>query len=141
VEEAEEMVAIISSVWAMALPPTAVVFWCSYSLSTVSAEMAPAPYFESLSEPDRTVYDEWWTDRGSELYPKHVFLPMVTDPTNGAAVHWKFVSVNGDNNTDAVAIDRISSSSSESDATHIQVAIAVRAEGWVGFGISEAGKL
>lgn len=100
-----------------------------------------APYFDELLATERAVYDAWWDDRGANMYGKTVFLPMATEPTNGAAVHWSFaqkspdddtVAMIGRNTVDGVVLD-------ETDATHIQFAVAVRAEGWLGFGISEAG--
>mmetsp|Transcript_54341 Transcript_54341/g.131897 ORF Transcript_54341/g.131897 Transcript_54341/m.131897 type:complete len:591 (+) Transcript_54341:425-2197(+) len=67
---------------------------------------------------------------------------MVTEPMNGAAVYWRFTSILNDGN-DVTAVGRDGSVGvgdvSESEATHIQFAVAVRAEGWVGLGISEAG--
>ena len=116
-----------------------VVAFC-FSCYVVSAqEQTPtAPYFINVPAEDRVVYDAWWTGRGSQLYPKKVFLPMVTEPTNGAAVYWRFTStLTAVGRDGSVGVGDVS----ESEATHIQFAIAVRAEGWVGLGISEAGKM
>lgn len=114
------------------------------SSSTPVVVAAAAPYFDDIADTDRVVYENWWIERGESLYPKNVFLPMVTEPTNGAAVHWTLATYNHD--ADIVAIGRntesggVDSTTAESEATHIQFAVVVRAEGWVGFGISEAGQ-
>ena len=119
--------------------------FCCYVVSArEETATAVAPYFVDVPAEDRAVYDAWWTERGSQLYPNNVFLPMVTEPTNGAAVYWRFTSTpngGGSTNDDGTAIGRDGSVGvSEPEATHIQFAVAVRAEGWVGLGISEAGK-
>jgi hypothetical protein len=88
-------------------------------------------YFGSLGdEVDKSIYLQWLQDTS---YPKHTFLPMVTEPENGAAVFWKLYSVDG------FTLSSRNDNNNQSAYTHIQVAVAVRATGWVGFGIAEAG--
>lgn len=97
-------------------------------------------YFGSVgdNEEDRSIYLQWLQDTS---YTKHTFLPMVTDPENGAAVFWKLYSVDGGTSPAVVSRndDTTATTTTNSAYTHIQVAVAVRATGWVGFGISEAG--
>jgi hypothetical protein len=91
-------------------------------------------YFESVGdEKDRSIYLQWLQDTA---YTKYTFLPMVTEPENGAAVFWKLSSVDGSSGTAEVSRNY---NNNQSSYTNIQVAVAVRATGWVGFGISEAG--
>ena len=59
-----------------------------------------------------------WVATHSSLYPRHTFMPSSNDDDDGAAIFWNI------NKDDTVTID---------------FAIAVRSEGWVGFGLSEAG--
>ncbi|KAG7354015.1 copper type II ascorbate-dependent monooxygenase [Nitzschia inconspicua] len=92
------------------------------------SNLDPSKYFGTLAEEDRSTYLMWLQE---STYTKHTFLPMVTNPDNGAAVLWK---VYADGNAATIARNN-----NNTDLTHIQVAVAVRATGWVGFGISEAG--
>jgi hypothetical protein len=93
-------------------------------------------YFVSLGDDeDRSIYIQWLQDN---TYTKHTFLPMVTQPENGAAVFWKLYSVDGPS-SNAVVSRNDNDNNNHTAYTHIQVAVAVRATGWVGFGISEAG--
>jgi hypothetical protein len=71
-------------------------------------------YFSGLSADERTTYLDW-VDAKSSSYSRHAFLAS-GDESDGAAIFW--------------TVD-------ESDIIHF--AIAVRAVGWVGIGISEAG--
>lgn len=67
---------------------------------------------------DRDAYLEWYEDADIDsTYPNAVYLQGSdpNSPENGAAVHWKV------------------------DDTHVYIAVAARATGWLGFGISEAG--
>lgn len=90
-------------------------------------------YFGNLSESDLGGYTDWLADHGSVDYTRHIFLPTVTDPNNGAAVFWTFFN----NGTDlAVAREAVADATT---ATHIQFAVAVRATGWVALGLSEVG--
>ena len=71
-------------------------------------------YFPDLSEVDKEDYSNWLGNAPNN-YTRHDFLPSSTNADDGAAVFWKL-----SNNT-------------------VNFAIAVRATGWVGLGISEAG--
>lgn len=71
-------------------------------------------YFPSLDVAEKLEYQSWLDSRFA-YYSGHTFLPSDANKDTGAAVFW---SINGDD---------------------ITFAIAVRASGWVGFGISEAG--
>ena len=70
-------------------------------------------YFETDQQDNKAPYLNWLEQNS---YAQHVFLPSA-DATSGAAVFWNIVE--------------------EEDS--IEVAVAVQAEGWIGFGISEAG--
>jgi DOMON domain len=101
------------------------------SMTGLSNNMNASDYFASLADEDRGTYVDWLKSTAA-VYNKHAFLPMVTDRSNGAAVLWKLSSEKSD---DTTAVGR----SDNAEYSHIQVAVAVRATGWVGFGISEAG--
>jgi hypothetical protein len=88
----------------------------------------PASYFQSLEDDEKAVYQNWIEERLA-LYASHTFLPTVADPDNGAAVFWKIHT----------ETDTAVSRSGSNNGHWIQFAVAVRATGWVGFGISEAG--
>lgn len=60
-------------------------------------------------------YLVWYETTGHALYNRSTFVSSSEDPTRGAAVHWSIHS------------DRI------------ELAVAVRASGWMGFGMSENG--
>jgi hypothetical protein len=73
----------------------------------------------SVSSGDNQRYLDWWKDKeGNNTFTHSLFLES-TDSTNevphGAALHWK------------------------TNATHIHIAVAARATGWIGFGLSESG--
>jgi len=73
-------------------------------------------YFSNLDTESREGYINWLAnDGGLSSYPRHAFLPTADDPDNGAAIFWKI------------------------DGDRFNLAIAVYATGWVGFGLSEAG--
>lgn len=57
-----------------------------------------------------------WFDDNGDKYKGHEYFPTLADSSNGASIHW--------------SID---------DDDHISVAVAVRATGWVGLGLSENG--
>jgi hypothetical protein len=91
---------------------------------------SPLDYFPQVTEEDeRSTYLQW-IEETSNSYSRNTFLPSVANPNNGAAVFW---------NLYADSIDTSVARSTPQQYTHIQVAVAVRATGWVGFGISEAG--
>jgi hypothetical protein len=64
-----------------------------------------------------------WVEETSTLYERYLYLPTITDPDQGAAVHWNIVSP----------------SETDTSLQMIQLAVAVRATGWVGLGIAESG--
>lgn len=80
-----------------------------------SAAAGPGAYFPGLDDDEREDYASWVASRSSS-YPRHAFAAATPgDPDVGAAVFWNV------------------------DGSTISFAVAARAEGWVGFGISEAG--
>jgi len=82
-------------------------------LSAANKQTAEA-YFSSLADAQKAPY-KTWLDSNFGTYSRHSFLPSTADPAEGAAVFW---IVEGDD---------------------IQFAVAAKASGWLGFGISEAG--
>jgi len=88
----------------------------------VATAADPSDYFSSLSSDEKEDYTTWLTDHSSS-YSRHEFMPSAasSDSTSayedGAAIFWTI----------------------DSDTQTIQLALAVRATGWAGFGISEAG--
>lgn len=74
----------------------------------------PHSYFGGTEHDD---YIEWYENTGASLYNASTFLSSTTTTTTtqGAAVHWSL------------------------NDTHIALAVAVRATGWLGFGLSENG--
>ncbi|KAL3942336.1 MAG: hypothetical protein SGARI_000303 [Bacillariaceae sp.] len=103
------------------------------NISTTS----PMDFFpQVVDEEERSTYLQWYETGAAETYPRHTFLPTVVDQENGAAVFWKLYS-ESDTTTD---LDTAVGRATGNDAyTHVQFAVAVRATGWVGFGISAAG--
>lgn len=73
-------------------------------------------FFPSLSAAEKQPYTNWLDDKAS-YYDRHTFLPSKADADLGAAVLWKIDETN----------------------EMITFAVAVKATGWLGFGISEAG--
>ena len=73
-------------------------------------------FFPSLSAAEKQPYTNWLDDKASS-YDRHTFLPSTADADLGAAVLWKIDETN----------------------EMITFAVAVKATGWLGFGISEAG--
>jgi hypothetical protein len=71
----------------------------------------PTSYFGGINN---SAYLDWL--QGAS-YERSTFLPSITDPDRGAAMHWT------------------------ANATHLILAIAAMAEGWVGFGIAESGSM
>jgi len=59
-------------------------------------------------------YYEWVKNYGSD-YQRSLFLPSASDPIKGTALHWRI------------------------NETHLHIAVAAKAEGWVGLGFSENG--
>lgn len=72
---------------------------------------APEDHFGGA---DHEFYLEWLAE-SSANYPASLFLPSAVDPTDGASVHWRL----------------------EGDSVFL--AIAVKATGFLGFGLSEVG--
>mmetsp|Transcript_5138 Transcript_5138/g.7439 ORF Transcript_5138/g.7439 Transcript_5138/m.7439 type:complete len:645 (+) Transcript_5138:49-1983(+) len=83
------------------------------SLTKATKETAES-YFPSFGDAEKEPYNSW-LDINFSTYERHTFLTSNAGPGEGAAVFWV---VDGD---------------------HIQFAVAVKASGWLGFGISEAG--
>ena len=84
-------------------------------LSSFTCAIADATdYFSSLATDKKLEYTKW-INASSSAYPRYAYMPQEDNKDDGAAIFW---NVNGD---------------------MINIAIAVRAEGWVGLGISEAG--
>jgi hypothetical protein len=83
------------------------------SLTTATAQTlsnSPAEYFGGI---DNDAYVDW--SQSVSRYTSSLFLPSNADPDLGAALHW---SIEGDS---------------------VFLAVAARATGWVGFGLSENG--
>jgi hypothetical protein len=68
----------------------------------------------SNSTTNNSAYFSWFNDKGS-FYGNAVFVPLPTTVESGAAIHWR---IEGDK---------------------IYLAVASRAQGWLGFGLAEAG--
>ncbi|KAL9180016.1 hypothetical protein ACHAXT_007986 [Thalassiosira profunda] len=84
-------------------------------LSSLPGARADASsYFSALSSAEKEPFTAWLADRSSS-YDRNTFLPSAGDPEDGAVVFWRLAD----------------------DTVHF--AVAARAEGWVGFGLSEAG--
>jgi hypothetical protein len=81
---------------------------------TATKEVAES-YFPNLSTAEKTDYTSWLNLNFGTSYARHSFLASTADPDLGAAVFWNI------------------------DGDEIDFAVAVRAEGWLSFGISEAG--
>jgi hypothetical protein len=84
-------------------------------LTSATAQTLPAEYFGGS---DHDAYVEWLAvsvNNSASRYTNSIFLPTNGDPSLGAAVHW---SIEGDS---------------------VFLAVAARATGWVGFGLSENG--
>lgn len=62
-------------------------------------------------------YAVWYQDEASTQYDRSLYMPSADSTQEGVAVHWK--------------IDQTNNS--------IQLAVAARANGWIGFGLAEAG--
>ena len=84
----------------------------------VNADSLASSYFSNVSTDEKEVYTNWVATHSSS-YPRHTFMPSSSsnDDKDGAAIFW---NINNDDES-------------------IDFAIAVRSEGWVGFGLSEAG--
>ena len=80
-------------------------------LDSVANAQTPSDYFGGLN------HDAYlsWSNTSSYSYVTSVFLESSANATKGVAVHWTL------------------------NATHIRLAVAARATGWVGFGIAESG--
>jgi dopamine beta-monooxygenase len=85
-----------------------------FAAVTATKEVAES-YFPNLSSADKTDYNSWLNLNFGTSYARHSFLASTADPDLGAAVFWNI------------------------DGDEINFAVAVRAEGWLSFGISEAG--
>lgn len=68
----------------------------------------------SNSTSSNNAYQSWLTKKGS-FYDHAVFVPLISNPSIGVAVHWHIIK------------------------ERIYLAVAARATGWVGFGLAEAG--
>lgn len=89
----------------------------SFSLSLLSLWLSAVAAQQEVQLPfggvDDATYNDWVVVTGTQ-YTRNIYLPG-PDASNGAAIHWN------------IQDDRIN------------LAVAVRATGWVGFGISENG--
>jgi hypothetical protein len=83
------------------------------SLTAATAQTLPSSPAELFGGSDNEAYLDW--ANSVSRYTSSVFLPSSGDPDLGAAVHW---SIEGDS---------------------IFLAVAARATGWLGFGLSENG--
>lgn len=88
-----------------------------------------------------TPYSAWLQDvSGGRTYDRAHFLPAsgsARDAKKGAAIFWK---IHGGNNEEESTEDFVQSlSRTSSTQPWIQFAVVVQADGWVGFGLSEAG--
>mmetsp|Transcript_2423 Transcript_2423/g.4533 ORF Transcript_2423/g.4533 Transcript_2423/m.4533 type:complete len:205 (-) Transcript_2423:712-1326(-) len=84
-------------------------------LSSITTACADATsYFPTLNTDEKEDYTNW-VNAHSSSYSRHAFMPSAGNQEEGAAIFW---NIDGDT---------------------VHFAVAVRAEGWVGFGISEAG--
>ena len=90
----------------------------SLNVIVVNADSLASSYFPNVLTDEKEVYTNWVATHSSS-YPRHTFMPSSSsNDDDGAAIFWNI------NNDDTDTID---------------FAIAVRSEGWVGFGLSEAG--
>ena len=88
----------------------------THSARATTSSADAATYFSNLADDEKETYTSWLTKQ-TAAYSRHSFMPSESsDPDNGAAFFWNI------NDDDTVSF-----------------ALAVRADGWVGFGISEAG--
>ena len=101
------------------IKPLALLLLLSFNV-IVNADSLASSYFSNVSTDEKEVYTNWVATHSS-LYPRHTFMSSSSsnDDDDGAAIFWNI------NNND--------------DKSTIDFAIAVRSEGWVGFGLSEAG--
>ena len=99
------------------LGPLLLLLFLSCIVANADESLATS-YFPNLTSDEKETYTKWLNEHIS-LYPRHTFMSSSKDDDDGAAIFW---NVNNDDDNDM-----------------IHFAIAVRAEGWVGFGISEAG--
>lgn len=89
-------------------------FWLAQLLIFTGAEESSESlgFFGGANDQE---YLDWFEEIGSSKYDGTAFLPMDSDATQGLAVHWSL------------------------DDEYIHLAVAVRATGWLGFGLSENG--
>jgi hypothetical protein len=95
----------------MAALSVLVVVFLSLTATAQTLSNSPSEYFGGI---DNDVYLDWWSKSFSK-YTSSLFLPSNFDSDVGAAVHWNIV---GDS---------------------INLAVAARATGWLGLGLSENG--
>lgn len=77
------------------------------------ASLAPSDYFGGE---DNEAYLDWVATLSSDL-TSTAFIPSAADPTLGAALHWRIVD----------------------NKDELELAVAVKASGWIGFGLSRNG--
>ena len=88
----------------------------THSARATTSSADAATYFSNLADDEKETYTSWFTKQAA-AYSRHSFMPSESSDTDsGAAFFWNI------NDDDTVSF-----------------ALAVRADGWVGFGISEAG--
>jgi hypothetical protein len=101
-----------------------ILFLLAFSVCNAATLVGADSYFSGLSSSgDKRAYSKWVQDHDG-VYEHHTFLsvPGGLDPDAGAAVFWK-----------------VHAAGVTSPVWWIQFAVAVRATGWVGFGVSESG--
>lgn len=88
---------------------------CPLGFTDATLQEAEA-YFNALSNDEKTQYVSWLTENFSS-YTHHTFLSSAADDGLGSAVFWKIDENEG----------------------IIDFGVAARSNGWLGFGLSEAG--
>lgn len=84
-------------------------------VAVIATQEVAESYFPNLSVAEKSEYTAWLDGNFGTSYSRHTFLPSSADPDFGAAVFW---NINGED---------------------VKFAVAVRATGWLSFGVSEAG--
>lgn len=86
-----------------------------YLLSLICCVAFTAASSSCFGGVDNAPYLSWVTDKGSNYNVTACYNATSSDSTKGVAIHWRV------------------------DTENIYLAVAARAEGWVGFGLAEAG--
>jgi hypothetical protein len=91
----------------MKLPSISILF-CLFAQGVSGDAAAAAKYFGTANATSNEYTT--WLEKNAAPYKRHVFLPALTDTTHGMAVHWTIQD------------------------GEIQLAVAAKATGWLGFG-------